>query len=79
MNRYICKILKQWQEESGATSPIQFKTPHATGILTIYTSQPGWLIGKAGCYVEKYEKILKKCNTFEVKSIEIQEVDGYIV
>ena len=53
-NKKIQKIMKKWKEESGATRVIQFK--YRSGILTIYTSQPGWLIGKAGVLSDKYGK-----------------------
>ena len=28
--------------------------------ILIYTTRPGWLIGKAGCLVNKYTEIMKK-------------------
>lgn len=55
--RTIQKILKDWKVESGASRVVQFR--YREGILTIYTSQPGYLIGKAGCLVYKYEDIFK--------------------
>lgn len=56
--KIIQKILKQWKRESGAKRVIQFM--YRDGILSIFTSEPGYMIGKAGCLVYKYEDILKK-------------------
>ena len=54
----IQKILKKWKKESGAMRVIQYT--YKNGLLTIYTSQPGWLIGKKGELANKYKQIFKK-------------------
>ena len=54
--KIIQKILKKWKCESGAKRVIQFR--YRNGILSIFTSEPGYMIGKAGCLVYKYEDIL---------------------
>ena len=55
--KIIQKVLKEWKQESGAKRVIQFR--YRDGILSIFTSEPGYMIGKAGCLVNKYEDILK--------------------
>lgn len=57
--RDIRNILKQWKAEAKATRVIQFRYDSSTGVLSIYTSQPGYLIGRYGNLVEKYKQILK--------------------
>lgn len=74
--KQIYEILKEWKKESGAKGVIQFKYSCLTGNLTIYTSYPGWLIGKAGLLVEKYRNILKE-KIIGFKSLEIVETDYY--
>lgn len=54
----IQKILKKWKKESGVMRVIQYT--YKNGLLTIYTSQPGWLIGKKGELANKYIQIFKK-------------------
>lgn len=52
--------LKEWKERSGASQPIMFKTKD--NVVTIYTSQVGYLIGKGGCLIDEYtNKIRSKC------------------
>lgn len=76
MKLRIRKILKDWKEEVGVTRVIQYR--YRNGILTIYTSQPGLLIGKAGVTVDKYGKILKKeISNFE--NLEFVETEYYWV
>lgn len=76
MERYIRKILKDWKEEAGATRVIQYR--YRNGLLTIYTSQLGWLIGKAGVLVDKYREILKK-EIYDFEKLEFVETAYYWV
>ncbi len=47
-------------------------------MLTIYSSQPGWLIGKGGVLVDKYRKILEK-EVYDFKDLEFVETEYYWV
>lgn len=76
MDERIQKILKSWKNESGATRVIQFR--YRNGILEIFTSQPGWLIGKAGVLVDKYTEILKK-ELHDFKELKFIETGYYWV
>lgn len=66
----IWEILKQWKKESKSTKVIQYR--YRDGILEIYTSQPGWLIGKAGVLVDKYREILK-AEMYDFKELKFVE------
>jgi ribosomal protein S3 len=82
MYERLPNILKKWKEESGVTNSIQFKRLFSRSTngkckLTIYTSRPGWLIGKAGCYADKYITEIKKEFGY-IESIEIIETDGEV-
>lgn len=48
--RLIQDILKGWKEESGSNRVVQYQ--YRSGVLTIYTSQPGWFIGVGGKFEE---------------------------
>ncbi|MEY8352547.1 hypothetical protein AALB39_04230 [Lachnospiraceae bacterium 54-53] len=74
MGRKIKKILKAWKKESGTDRVIQFR--YRGGILKIYTSQPGWLIGRSGVLHDKYEQLLKG-EIYDFKAIEFIETDYY--
>ena len=56
---YIAKIVKQWKDESQCEGVIQFNYTYSTGILIIYSPYPGFLVGKAGCHIDKYNLIFK--------------------
>lgn len=72
----IMNILKRWKAEAGAKRVIQFR--YSKGVLTIYTSQPGFLIGKAGKLHEKYNNIFE--NELQgFKKIMFVETDYYWV
>lgn len=72
--KIIQKILKKWKCESGAKRVIQFR--YRNGILSIFTSEPGYMIGKAGCLVYKYEDILRKEFSDFIK-VEFTETENY--
>jgi ribosomal protein S3 len=55
----IEQVLKDWKAESGATQPILYRHSYIDGEIIICTPQPGWLIGKGGCLLDKYLAILK--------------------
>jgi ribosomal protein S3 len=74
----IYEILKEWKTESKTNGVIQFNYSYRTGNLTIYTSYPGWFIGKAGCYFDKYTNMLKN-QMSSFKSIKIIETNYYYV
>lgn len=57
-DRLIQKIIKKRKKEAGATRVVQWT--YRQGILTIYTSEPGYLVGKAGILCNKYGDIFKK-------------------
>lgn len=57
-DRLIQKIIKKWKKEAGASRVIQWT--YRQGVLTIYTSEPGYLIGKAGILSNKYGDIFRK-------------------
>lgn len=78
MGEYIVKIIKQWKEECGVHSPIQFKFSLLNDTLTIYTSQPGYLIGAEGHTYIKYKDMLKKEFYFDENfKIDFVETDFY--
>ena len=73
----IQQIMRQWKTESGSTRVCQFKLDKE-GILNIYTSQPGFYIGKYGALVFKYREILKS-KFPSIKNVNFVETDWYWV
>lgn len=70
MENEIRKILKDWKKESGSNRVMQYK--YRGGRLTIYTSQPGYIIGKGGATLSKYNEILKE-KVLDLTNIDLVE------
>lgn len=70
-NYSVEKVLKEWVDESRIPEPIQFS--YGKGELFIYTSRPGYLIGKAGTLYNKYkDKLMSEFD--DLNSVHIVEV-----
>ena len=67
------KLIEDWCAECKVTAPIGYYNDH-NGTLTIYTDRPGYLIGKGGEKVTKFEEVLTKefSKPYKVKFIEIR-------
>lgn len=59
MDRKIQRIIKEWKKECRISRVIQWRLDR-NGILQIYTSQPGIMIGREGKTYYKYKEILEK-------------------
>ena len=75
---FIDQVLQEWVNEAKATDPICYY-PSDDGTLRIYTSQPGYLIGKSGNLVGKFEKKLReKCHNIKgIHFVEVYAVGRY--
>ena len=76
MNKIIYKIIKKWKKEAGVNGVIQWKLC-MDKTLKIFTSQPGYLIGKGGLLINKYNKILKKELGATFNRVEFIETSWY--
>lgn len=56
----ICVILKQWQKEAHAETPLLIKYDYKRKKMIIYTTRPGLLIGFHGSIIDKYSKLLNE-------------------
>ena len=54
------KIISLWKMEAHLSEPVMYDVNYDTKEILIYTTRPGWLIGKAGCLVNKYTEVMKK-------------------
>lgn len=79
--RRITDIIKEWKEEAGLkhkdivlTSPY----PYLRETLTIYTSKPGYMIGKAGKLFDKYRTIISE-QFPKIRDIKIVETDRWYI
>ena len=54
------KVISLWKMEACLSEPVMYDVNYDTREILIYTTRPGWLIGKAGCLVNKYTEVMKK-------------------
>lgn len=78
----IYNIIADWCKESGIYQ-VAVKTKYDSESdcykLILYTERPGLFIGKAGCRIEKYKKLLQECKfSFRIEQLEIQEISGIV-
>ena len=73
-DRLIQKIIKKWKKEAGATRVVQWT--YKDGILTLYTGQPGFMIGKAGKLYDKYYSILRR-KLYGLTELKFVETDWF--
>lgn len=67
-------IIKEWLEKINYTEPVGYACNLSAREMTIYTTRPGVLIGKAGSSVRELEAMLtdKFCGIWKVKFVEIR-------
>lgn len=56
----IERTIANWKKDAMLTNPIAYSIDLNAGEITIYTTRPSWLIGKAGKLMENYETEMKK-------------------
>ena len=79
MRREISKIIKEWKDEAKVPEVIQVSPYSSTSkTITIFTSKPGWLIGKNGVLHNKYFDKLKEVNK-NLSELKYVETDGWYV
>jgi len=54
----LTQEMRNWKEEAKVTTPIMYRHNICGKEVIVCTSQPGWLIGKAGRLVNKYSEII---------------------
>lgn len=70
-------LFKQWKEEACLNRPILYDITWDEGIITIYTTKPGYLIGEHGILVTRYTDAMRKIWS-SFKSFKFKEVYHYV-
>ena len=58
--RVMNNLFEQWKEEACLNHPILYDITWDEGIITIYTTKPGYLIGEHGILVTRYTDAMRK-------------------
>lgn len=75
--RVMNDLFERWKEEACLNHPILYDITWDEGIITIYTTKPGYLIGEHGILVTRYTDAMRKIWPF-FKSFEFKEVYYYV-
>ena len=67
-------IIEEWLEKIGYNEPVGYSCSLSDRVMTIYTTRPGVLIGKAGNSVREFEAMLtdRFCGIWTVKFVEVR-------
>lgn len=76
MDKKIQRIIKEWKKECGISRVVQWKLGR-DGNLQIYTSQPGFMIGREGKTYYKYKEILEKELGNDFKTVTFEETSWW--
>ena len=76
----VYNLIASWCKEAGVKQvAAKVKTePDGTRTLIVYSERPGYLIGKAGCVIDKYAKAIKSLKTGNIKRVVIEEIYGIV-
>ena len=76
----VYNLIASWCKEAGVKQfAAKIKTePDGTKTLVVYSDRPGYLIGKAGCVMDKYAKAIKSLKTGNIKRVVIKEISGIV-
>lgn len=76
----VYNLIASWCKEAGVKQvAAKIKTePDGTKTLIVYSDRPGYLIGKAGCLIDKYAKAIKSLKIVNIKRVVIEEIYGIV-
>ena len=79
MRKEISNIIKEWKDEAGVDGIILVGVyPSFRKTIKICTDKPGFMIGKGGELIKKYQEKLKEIN-HNLKNIEFVETDCWYI
>ena len=76
----VYNLIASWCKEAGVKQvATKIKTePDGTRTLIVYSERPGYLIGKAGCVIDKYTNAIKKLKIADIQKVTIEEIYGIV-
>ena len=76
----VYNLIASWCRETGVKQvAAKIKTESdGTKTLVVYSDRPGYLIGKAGCIIDKYAKAIKSLKIVNIKRVVIEEIYGIV-
>ena len=77
MNRRIERVIFHWKGDAGLQEPVMYDVNYDTKEILIYSTRPGWLIGRKGELVYKYEDFMRAVWP-GFKGFKFKETQGWI-
>ena len=77
MNRKIERVIFHWKGDSHLQEPVMYDVNYDTKEILIYSTRPGWLIGREGELVHKYEDFMRAVWP-AFKGFKFKETQGWI-
>ena len=76
----VYNLIASWCKEAGVKQvAAKIKTePDGTRTLIVYSERPGYIIGKAGCVIDKYTNAIKKLKMADIQKVTIEEIYGIV-
>ena len=76
----VCKIMRDWKEDAGVTTPILWKREPKRNKVCLYTTHPGYFIGKNGERYKRFHKLLQEAtdDQYFKNGIDIIECEDYV-
>ena len=76
----VYNLIASWCKEAGVKQvAAKIKTESdGTRTLIVYSERPGYLIGKAGCVIDKYTSAIKKLKMADIQKVTIEEIYGIV-
>ena len=76
--RKLKQLVTEWKKKSGMghIRKVMFSYDSKEGLVTVYSSRPGYMIGKAGCHINEYTEKMK---VLGVKEVKIKEVEDGVI
>ena len=75
-DKHVETILKEWKKECLIREPILYT--FSMGLLRIFTTRPGIMIGRAGITYNKYNDIMQN-TLIGFKGLEFVEAHSYVL
>ena len=60
MHRFIRTLIREWKAEAKVKERVGYKINYMERTITLATNRPGYLIGRAGMLIEKYENKMRE-------------------
>lgn len=67
-------VLKEWKDDAKVTHLMLYKL--RDGVLTVYTDQPGPLIGRGGERVNRFKQKLLALPIYHINEVRFEETHG---